>query len=83
MTYTNGACTPSVHDRRRSIRRCTCATKEDCDPFAQPFSSGINSKYNTDCNKETWATDASGDPDTGFCFFVADFPSNDGWKPVQ
>lgn len=81
VTYKNGACT-RPYTMQAINPAHTCATKEDCDPFAQPISSGINSKYNTDCNLDTWATDASGDPATGFCFFVADFPSNDGWKPV-
>jgi hypothetical protein len=82
VTYTNGACS-RPYTMQAIIPAVTCGTKEDCDPFAQPISSGINSKYNTDCNKEQWATDAAGDPDTGFCFFVDAFPSNTGWQPVQ
>jgi len=82
VAYKNGACT-RPYTMQAIIPAVTCATKEDCDPFAQPISSGINSKYNTDCNKDAWATAASGDPDTGFCFFVDPFPSNSGWQPVQ
>lgn len=82
VTYTNGACS-RPYTMQAIIPAVQCATKEDCDPFSQPFASGINSKYNTDCNKEAWATTYSGDPDTGFCYFVGDFPSNDGWKPVS
>jgi hypothetical protein len=82
VSYKNGACT-RAYTMQAINPAHNCATKEDCDPFAQPISSGVNSKYNTDCNLDTWATDLSGDPATGFCFFVSDFPSNDGWKPVQ
>ena len=82
VAYTNGACS-RPYTMQAIIPAVTCGTKEDCDPFAQPISSGINSKYNTDCNKDAWATAASGDPDTGFCFFVDAFPSNSGWQPVQ
>ncbi len=81
VTYTNGACS-RTYTMQALNPAVTCGTKEDCDPFAQPFASGINSKYNTDCIKDAWATDYTGDPDTGFCFFVGEFPSNDGWKPV-
>jgi len=80
VAYKNGACT-RPYTLQAIIPAVTCAAKEDCDPFAQPISSGINSKYNTDCNKDAWATAASGDPDTGFCFFVDPFPSNSGWQP--
>jgi len=79
-TYTNGACS-RPYSMQAIIPAVQCASKEDCDPFSQPFASGINSKYNTDCNKDAWATAASGDPDTGFCFFVDAFPSNSGWVP--
>ena len=82
VAYTNGACS-RPYTMQAIIPAVTCGTKEDCDPFAQPISSGINSKYNTDCNKDAWATAASGDPDTGFCFFVDPSPSNSGWQPVQ
>ncbi len=81
VTYTNGACI-RPYTMQALNPAVTCGTKEDCDPFSQPFASGINSKYNTDCIKDAWATDYTGDPDTGFCFFVGEFPSNDGWKPV-
>ena len=82
VTYTNGACS-RPYTMQALNPAVQCGTKEDCDPFSQPFASGINSKYNTDCIKEAWATDSTGDPDTGYCFFVGEFPSNDGWKPVS
>lgn len=82
VTYTHNACTRDYTAQALSPLH-TCATKEDCDPFSQPFASGINSQYDTDCNKETWATDITGDTATGICFFVGAFPGTGGWKPVQ
>ncbi|HVP59318.1 MAG TPA: hypothetical protein VMT11_02045 [Myxococcaceae bacterium] len=82
VTYTNGTCT-RAYTMQALNPAVTCSTKEDCDPFSQPFASGINSKYNTDCIMDAWATAASGKPTVGYCFFVGEFPSNDGWKPVQ
>jgi hypothetical protein len=89
VAYTNGACSRPYTVQALNPAH-PCAAKEDCDPFAQPFASGINSKFNTDCNKETWATTLAealiGSADyngEGLCFLVGAFPSNDGWKPVQ
>jgi len=80
VAYTNGACS-RPYTVQAIIPAVACTTKEDCDPFAQPFSSGINSAYDTDCNQETWATDLMGGD--GLCFFVGEFPGTGGWKPVQ
>ena len=82
VTYTHNGCTRTYTAQAMNPYR-TCATKEDCDPFAQPFASCINSQYDTDCIKDAWATDHTGDPDTGICFFVGPFPGLGGWKPVQ
>jgi hypothetical protein len=82
VTYTNGACS-RPYTVQAIIPAVFCSTKEDCDPFKQPFASGINSAYDTDCDKTSWATGLSGDPATGICFFVGAFPGLGGWKPVQ
>jgi hypothetical protein len=82
VTYTNGACS-RPYTAQAIVPSVQCGTKEDCDPFAQPFASGINSQYDTDCIKDAWATTLSGDPATGYCFFVGPFPGTGGWKPVQ
>ena len=82
VTYTHNACTRPYSAQALNPYH-ECATKEDCDPFSQPFASGINSQYDTDCNKDAWATTLTKDPDTGICFFVGPFPGLGGWKPVQ
>jgi hypothetical protein len=86
VTFTNGACSRPYTVQAINPAH-VCATKEDCDPFSQPFASGVNSAYDTDCNTEQWAQDQAailgGDPGTGICFFVGAFPGLGGWKPVQ
>ncbi|HUM10444.1 MAG TPA: hypothetical protein VLT82_05790 [Myxococcaceae bacterium] len=84
VTYTNGACTRPYTVQAINPAH-VCAAKADCDPFAQPFASGVNSLYDQGCNLEQWAQDLAaalgGDPGTGICFFNAAFPSLGGWKP--
>jgi hypothetical protein len=80
VTYTHNACTRD-YSAQALNPFVTCGTKEDCDPFAQPFASGINSQYDTDCVTDTWATDLTGGD--GICFFIGPFPGTGGWKPVQ
>jgi hypothetical protein len=71
-TYTAQAINPTVN----------CASTTDCDPFKQPGPSGINQEYDQGCNLDTWATDLTGDPATGICFFNKEFPSLGGFhKP--
>lgn len=86
VSFKNGACTRPYTVQALNPAH-VCATKEDCDPFAQPFASGINSAYDTNCNTEAWAQDLAGqlggDPGNGICFFVGAFPGLGGWKPVQ
>ena len=87
VTYTHNACSRTYSAQALNPFH-TCSTKEDCDPFAQPFASGINSQYDTDCDMDAWATTLTddGDPTTppeGICFFVGPFPGLGGWKPVQ
>lgn len=85
VAYTSGTC-----NRPYTVQAINpahvCVTKEDCDPFSQPFASGINSAYDTDCNKDQWAQDQAAvlgaDPGSGICFFVGPFPGLGGWKPV-
>ena len=64
-----------------------CGTNADCDPFAQPFGSGINPDYNTECSLQPWAQQAASlftgdppDPATGLCFFKEPFPSTGGFS---
>ena len=81
VTYTNGSCTRS-YSAQALNPYVPCAEKApDCDPFAQPFASGINSAYSQTCVKDAWATTYTGDPDTGICFFTDPYPSLGGWDP--
>jgi hypothetical protein len=58
-----------------------CADDSDCDPFKQPFSSGIFSGFDQGCTSAPWTTAvtsylANTDyPSTGVCFLNKAFPS--------
>ncbi len=86
VTYTNAGCTRSYSAQALNPYVPCAQTQADadgpnCDPFAQPFASGINSLYKQHCVKDAWATDYTGDPDTGICFFTDPYPSLGGWDP--
>jgi hypothetical protein len=58
-----------------------CAHDSDCDPFKQPFSSGIFSGFDQGCTSTPWTAAATsylgstGYPSTGVCFLNKPFPS--------
>jgi hypothetical protein len=81
VTYTPDGGTPCVYEAQAINPTTQCATNADCDPLSQPTNSGINFRYNQGCNMESWATDLTGDPATGICFFNAPFPSLGGFTP--
>jgi hypothetical protein len=80
VTYTVGACT-ATYAAQAITPPVQCGANADCDPFAQPFSSGINPDYNQNCILgQAWTTQLTGDPATGICFFQEPFPSTGGYK---
>jgi hypothetical protein len=53
-----------------------CESDADCDPFKQPFSSGIFSTFDQGCHKEAWtAPVAAYLGASGVCFFNKPYPS--------
>jgi len=80
VTYTIGACS-ATYAAQAITPPVQCTANADCDPFAQPFSSGINPDYNQNCIiGQTWTTQLTGDPGVGICFFQEQFPSTGGYK---
>lgn len=80
VTYTVGACS-ATYSALAITPPVQCSANADCDPFAQPFSSGINPDYNQNCViGQAWTTQITGDPATGICFFQDQFPSTGGYK---
>jgi hypothetical protein len=58
-----------------------CESDADCDPFGQPFGSGINPDYDQNCVLgEAWTTQLTGDDTVGICFFQKEFPSTGGYQ---
>ena len=57
-----------------------CESDADCDPFKQPFSSGIFSAFDQGCT-DPWTAavtsylGATGYPSAGVCFLKKAFPS--------
>ena len=81
ITYTPDGGTACTYTAQAINPSTTCATNADCNPTSQPVNSGINNLYDQGCHLEKWATDLTGDPATGICFFNAPFPSLGGFKP--
>jgi hypothetical protein len=53
-----------------------CESDADCDPFKQPFSSGIFSTFDQSCKKDAWtAPVATALGTSGVCFFNKPYPS--------
>jgi hypothetical protein len=74
VTVTVGTCTANYTAQALSPA-VGCADDHDCDPFKQPFSSGIFSTFDQGCTSDPWtanATDYLGS--TGVCFFRTPFP---------
>jgi hypothetical protein len=75
VTYIAGACTAEYTVQALSPA-VGCESDEDCDPFKQPFSSGIFSTFDQGCHKEAWtAPVATYLGASGVCFFNQPYPS--------
>jgi hypothetical protein len=85
ITVTVGTCTASYTSQALSPA-VGCVDDHDCDPFKQPFSSGIFSVFDQGCTTEGWTsgalaylndrdgTTADPTPYAGVCFFRKPFP---------
>ena len=67
---------------RTAAAAAGCDSDADCDPFTQPFSSGIFSPFDQGCHKDTWTApvvaylnDANGTSFGGVCFLNKPYPS--------
>jgi hypothetical protein len=59
-----------------------CEEAADCDPFAQPLGSGIQSNYQQTCVLDAWTADAAAFlGSSGVCFLTAEFPSLGAFQP--
>ena len=75
VTYTQGACTAEYTVQALSPA-VACDTDADCDPFKQPFSSGIFSVFDQGCKTDPWTVPvATALGKAGVCFFNQEFPS--------
>lgn len=75
VTYTAGACTAEYTVQALSPA-VGCESDEDCNPFKQPFSSGIFSTFDQGCHKEAWTVPvATFLGASGVCFFNQPYPS--------
>jgi hypothetical protein len=80
VTVTVGSC--SADYRIQALSPAVgCADDSDCDPFKQPFSSGIFSGFDQGCTSAPWTAAVTsylartGYPSTGVCFLHKAFPS--------
>jgi hypothetical protein len=80
VTVTVGSC--SADYRVQALSPAVgCADDSDCDPFKQPFSSGIFSGFAQGCTSAPWTAavtsylGSTGYPSTGVCFLKKAFPS--------
>lgn len=74
-TVTVGACTAAYTVQALSPA-VGCESDNDCDPFKQPFSSGIFSSFDQGCSKAAWTTPTAALLGTsGVCFFNQPYPS--------
>jgi hypothetical protein len=75
VTLTSGACTAPYTVQALSPA-VGCESDADCDPFKQPFSSGIFSVFDQGCKKDPWtAAVAQSLGTSGVCFFNQAYPS--------
>jgi len=75
LTYTSGACTAEYTVQALSPA-VGCESNVECDPFKQPFSSGIFSTFDQGCHKDAWtAPVAALLGHSGVCFFNKPYPS--------
>jgi hypothetical protein len=75
VTMTVGTCTAEYTVQALSPA-VPCESDADCDPFKQPFSSGIFSVFDQGCKTDPWATAVTTFFDSsGVCFLNQPFPS--------
>ena len=75
VTLTSGACTAEYTVQALSPA-VGCESDEDCDPFKQPFSSGIFSTFDQGCKTDPWTVPvATALGASGVCFFNNSYPS--------
>jgi hypothetical protein len=75
VSVTSGACTAAYTVQALSPA-VGCESDADCDPFKQPFSSGIFSTFDQGCHKDAWtAPVANYLGASGVCFFNQPYPS--------
>jgi len=82
VAYTAGACSASYTVQALSPA-VGCDSDADCDPFKQPFSSGIFSPFDQGCHKDAWTApvvayinEVNGPPSVGgVCFLNKPYPS--------
>lgn len=75
VTLTSGACTAEYTVQALSPA-VGCESDADCDPFKQPFSSGIFSTFDQGCKTDPWtAPVATAFGSSGVCFFNQPYPS--------
>lgn len=75
VTMTSGACTAEYTVQALSPA-VGCESDADCDPFKQPFSSGIFSTFDQGCKKDPWTVPvATAFGSSGVCFFNQAYPS--------
>jgi len=81
VLVTVGSCTATYRAQALSPA-VGCDTDQDCDPFKQPFSSGIFSVFDQGCTSAPWTaavtdylSNSIGDTVPGVCFLRQPFPS--------
>jgi len=75
VTLTSGACTAAYTVQALSPA-VPCESDADCDPFKQPFSSGIFSTFDQGCHKDAWTAPVTAYlQSSGVCFFNQPYPS--------
>ena len=75
VAYTAGACS-AAYTAQALSPAVGCESDADCDPFKQPFSSGIFSPFDQGCHKDAWtAPVAAYLGASGVCFLNKPYPS--------
>ena len=75
VTLTSGTCTADYTVQALSPA-VPCESDADCDPFKQPFSSGIFSTFDQGCHKDAWTAPVTAYlGSSGVCFFNKPYPS--------
>ena len=75
VSTTSGACTAAYTVQALSPA-VGCESDADCDPFKQPFSSGISSGFDQGCHKDAWTAPVTAYlGSSGVCFLNKPYPS--------